>query len=505
MPLETLPGVGSSMSHKLKEAGLNNCGDVQQVSLARLEMVLGKKLAQNLHYNCRGIDPRSLTYEQVGYFKDNSSFGLVTNGLPPFQARKTVSAEMNFGIRFTKAIECEQFLRQLSDEVTKRLIEVKRKTKSVNLKIMVRAAEAPVETSKYMGHGVCDVVNKTTGLKHATDDVNVITSIVLSMMKEANLPFHELRGLGIHLNKLEDVGEVRKENILKDMFVKISEKRTRYPLQLPTKEQPAVEVKAVPEVEPKAKTRKGKSVINMLKAASEAKKQPPIEDKKECAESGSPPRDSNIVDVAPNEIDPDVLAQLPEDIRREVLNNKYEYLLMENDNGASTRNPRKRCFSPTPADEPVPPSNTSPLNASDLRPSTSRAGQARLQKRKRATARKVYENGCRSDQIVADYIEELPKYTHPAILQYINRSPEEVPLQEEDYKTTPDYRQEEPVCKLLLEGDYKTQLNVWVSNEVVPLPTDVDMIHDRICNLVRADNLNLMYDVMRHLCRYLFA
>jgi len=130
---------------------------------------------------------------------------------------------MNFGIRFTNSAECEQFLRQLSDEVTKRLIEIKRKAKSINLKIMVRAAEAPVETSKYMGHGVCDTINKSSMIKHATDDVNVITSQVLNLMKEADLPPHELRGIGIHLTKLEDANEVRKDNVLKQMFVKLSE------------------------------------------------------------------------------------------------------------------------------------------------------------------------------------------------------------------------------------------------------------------------------------------
>lgn len=63
--LDTLPGVGSSMTYKLNQVGLKTCGDVQLVSLARLEMLLGKKMAQTLHQNCRGIDLRPLVYEQV--------------------------------------------------------------------------------------------------------------------------------------------------------------------------------------------------------------------------------------------------------------------------------------------------------------------------------------------------------------------------------------------------------------------------------------------------------
>jgi len=66
MSLDLLPGVGSSISHKLKQAGLNNCGDVQNTTLEKMEKVLGKKLGQNLFQNCRGIDDRPLAYEQVG-------------------------------------------------------------------------------------------------------------------------------------------------------------------------------------------------------------------------------------------------------------------------------------------------------------------------------------------------------------------------------------------------------------------------------------------------------
>lgn len=63
--LDTLPGVGSSMTYKLNQAGFKTCGDVQLASLARLETLLGKKMALTLHQNCHGIDLRPLVYEQV--------------------------------------------------------------------------------------------------------------------------------------------------------------------------------------------------------------------------------------------------------------------------------------------------------------------------------------------------------------------------------------------------------------------------------------------------------
>ncbi|XP_020807605.1 DNA repair protein REV1 [Drosophila serrata] len=474
MALESLPGVGSSMSHKLKQAGMTNCGDVQQTSLVKLGMLLGRKVALNLHNNCRGIDPRPLVYEQ---------------------ARKTVSAEMNFGIRFSKVIECEQFLRQLSDEVTKRLIEVKRKTKSINLKIMVRAAEAPVETSKYMGHGVCDIINKSSNLKHATDDINVITTMVLNLMKEADLPVHELRGLGIHLTKLEDVAEVKKENVLKEMFMKITEKRTRDPIE-PPKKKPAPEI-TMPEV----KIKQPRIVLEMLKTAAEAQKPLIAVQEENTGSNGGQPTPN--AEVGPGGIDPDFLAELPDDLRRELLNNAHEHLLMEKENkfvvpSDNETRPPPPCIAKRPL------TSTSPLNASDLQPSTSRAGQARLAKK--AAARAKNEN-CRSDQIVEDYINELPNHTHPALLQYINRSPEEVPTRKKlklgDYH--PAIPSKKEVGSTILEGDFKNVLNGWVSNVDVPLPADVNIIYTQMCHLLKADKLNLMYDVMRHLCRLINA
>ncbi|KAH8349817.1 hypothetical protein KR084_007757 [Drosophila pseudotakahashii] len=469
MAVESLPGVGSSMSHKLKQAGLNNCGDVQNTSLEKLETVLGKKLGQNLFQNCRGIDDRPLAYDQQ---------------------RKTVSAEMNFGIRFTNSTQCEQFLRQLSDEVTKRLIEIKRKTKSINLKIMVRAAEAPVETSKYMGHGVCDTINKSSLIKHATDDVNVITSQILNLMKEADLPPHELRGIGIHLTKLEDASEVRKDNILKRMFVKMSDMKKVKPI--PSKEftnvldmlkgtkslndQPIAGPHALtkpPMEEVKVNPRQPRNVMNMLTAATGKRS---LNEYKVRSDAVKP--SMQIIALRP-EIDEDILAQLPEDIRLKVLANKDEYLRIAEVDEIGGKKPGPPSLLPPPP----PPliklnrsPNLSPLSDSDLKPSTSRAALARMQKRK------AKEHCIRPDEIVAEYIDNLPNHLHPAILEYISHPEDEGP-------------------NLLMGASYKSLLNEWVSREEVPRPADVDMVHQQISQMIRSDKKNHLYDVMKYLCR----
>lgn len=53
------------------------------------------------------------------------------------QIRKSVSAEVNYGIRFQSREEAEEFLKELCKEVHSRLEEINMKTKFVTLKLMV--------------------------------------------------------------------------------------------------------------------------------------------------------------------------------------------------------------------------------------------------------------------------------------------------------------------------------------------------------------------------------
>ncbi|EDW73374.1 uncharacterized protein Dwil_GK17515 [Drosophila willistoni] len=475
--LESLPGVGSSISHKLKQAGLNNCGDVQKISVEQLETVLGKKMAQTLHQNCRGIDPRPLAYEQQ---------------------RKSLSAEVNYGIRFTKTSECEKFLRQLSIEVHTRLKEVKRTTKSITLKLMVRAAEAPIETSKFMGHGVCDVWTKSALLRTGTADVNIITDQVLSLLKQSNLPSNELRGVGIHLNKLEDPTEMKGENVLKQMFSKISEKKKDNQAEKlaitecqETHHRPKEkEKKELPKEETKPKVKQGVNVLNMLKNAAATSKSMSREVTLQVA-SVEPivAPSAPVANPDDAQFDPEVLAQLPEDLRREVLAFKEEYLCMANkDPIQEGRNLKKRTRSPTPPSTPpsikmrslLPDLTLSPLTTSDLLPSTSKAARAKELKRAK---RKEVAAACPSHQS-----EDIP------IDLKTDNGETVVP----SAPTTPPHSPTTPPG--LLNRNYKTMFANWVNNEVIPKPTDVNIMHEQICDLVKADNVHRVYEVMKYFC-----
>ena len=72
---------------------------------------------QSLHSQCRGEDDRALNFSHQ---------------------RKSVSAEVNYGIRFKTQQEADLFIRQLAVEVQTRLAEVKMKGRCITLKLLVR-------------------------------------------------------------------------------------------------------------------------------------------------------------------------------------------------------------------------------------------------------------------------------------------------------------------------------------------------------------------------------
>ncbi|XP_034377330.1 DNA repair protein REV1 isoform X3 [Arvicanthis niloticus] len=176
-----LPGVGRSMESKLASLGIKTCGDLQCLTMAKLQKEFGPKTGQMLYRFCRGLDDRPVRTEKE---------------------RKSVSAEINYGIRFTQPKEAEAFLLSLSEEIQRRLEAAGMKGKRLTLKIMVRKPGAPVETAKFGGHGICDNIARTVTLDQATDSAKIIGKATLNMFHTMKLNISDMRGVGIHVNQL---------------------------------------------------------------------------------------------------------------------------------------------------------------------------------------------------------------------------------------------------------------------------------------------------------------
>ncbi|XP_072472916.1 DNA repair protein REV1 isoform X2 [Notamacropus eugenii] len=184
--VSNLPGVGRTMESKLASLGIKTCGDLQYITMSKLQKEFGPKTGQMLYRFCRGLDDRPVRTEKE---------------------RKSISAEINYGIRFTQPKEAEAFLLSLSEEIQRRLEAAGMKGKRLTLKIMVRKAGAPVETAKFGGHGICDNVARTVILDQPTDSAKIIGKATLNMFHTMKLNISDMRGVGIQVNQLVPINK----------------------------------------------------------------------------------------------------------------------------------------------------------------------------------------------------------------------------------------------------------------------------------------------------------
>ncbi|KAI1885367.1 hypothetical protein AGOR_G00219410 [Albula goreensis] len=177
----SLPGVGRSMGCKLASLGVRTCGDLQQIPMSRLQKEFGPRTGQTLYRFCRGLDDRPVRSEKE---------------------RKSVSAEMNYGIRFTQVEEAESFLGNLSLELQRRLQGAGLRGRRLTLKVMVRKPGAPTEPAKYGGHGICDNLARAVNLDHPTDCAKAISTAAVKLFHSMKLSVTDLRGVGVQMQQL---------------------------------------------------------------------------------------------------------------------------------------------------------------------------------------------------------------------------------------------------------------------------------------------------------------
>jgi DNA repair protein REV1 len=182
LSVQDLPGVAYSIGGKLEEIGVKFVKDIRHLTKDRFMTVLGPKTGEKIWDYSRGID-RTEVGEQV--------------------VRKSVSAEVNWGIRFISQPEAEEFVQNLCVEVQRRLIEQRVKGRQLTMKIMRKSADAPLDPPKHLGHGKCDTFNKSIVLGVATNDAKIIGREAISILRSYGFSPGELRGLGVQMTKLE--------------------------------------------------------------------------------------------------------------------------------------------------------------------------------------------------------------------------------------------------------------------------------------------------------------
>lgn len=301
--LEQLPGVGYSISSKLAEKfSAEKCSDMMHVPCERLRDVFGHTMGEKLFSLVRGMDRSDLKFDQAS-------------------ARKSVSVEVNYGIRFEEWSKVESFLHELSQETSNRLRNINAKGKSITLKIKVRRQDAPVQTAKFMGHGICDNLSRSTLLSFPSDDKLLIARSVINIMQSMKVHVPDLRGIAIQISKLS--------------FSR--------PSQQPTEE---------------SVTENSNSIQKFFKPQSE----PPFIPSKM---TNPTVRRTPVVDLTLEDIDPDVLEELPEELRKEITDSLNISQLQPSAGPSKQSKPSSsKTKSKSPKKKPLPPAKpgTGPLD-----------------------------------------------------------------------------------------------------------------------------------------------
>ncbi|KAI5838415.1 hypothetical protein DFP73DRAFT_503250, partial [Morchella snyderi] len=181
-----LPGVGPSVVARVVEAfGTARVAEIRAASRERLRSVLGEKTGLMLWQYCRGVDGRVVGEVAV---------------------RKSLSVDVNWGVRFETAAQSEHFLHQLSAEVATRLHSERLHGRHLTLTIKQRSPHAPFKPAKHLGHGECTTLSKSTLLPAPTANASALGNAAVVMLRAMKVPAWELRGLGLTLTKLQAAG-----------------------------------------------------------------------------------------------------------------------------------------------------------------------------------------------------------------------------------------------------------------------------------------------------------
>lgn len=176
-----LLGVGYSAVEKFDKLGVKDCGELQKVSLEKLQSAFGPKNGLKFFNFARGTDDREVANDTV---------------------RKSVSADVNYGMRMTSVAQFEAFFKELSEEVKRRLDTARVKAHLITLKLLVRHPDAPFEPDKFMGCGQCNAVNKSVSLIQPTNSAEIIATEGIALFKKTGVDVKEVRGIGVQCQRL---------------------------------------------------------------------------------------------------------------------------------------------------------------------------------------------------------------------------------------------------------------------------------------------------------------
>ncbi|CAE8656027.1 unnamed protein product, partial [Polarella glacialis] len=177
MPLSAMPQVGRSMASKLQERGLEICRDLVALEKFQLRQWFGVK-GETLWLNSRGLDSEAALQHQT--------------------QRKTMSAEMNWGIRPQDRPAALKVLSEVAQQLAEQLAGGSFRASQLTLKLKI-AVPGWVESKlmKKGGHGECDDISRSSALPSPTSDSPSLFRCAQKLFDSISPDPVRIRGVGL--------------------------------------------------------------------------------------------------------------------------------------------------------------------------------------------------------------------------------------------------------------------------------------------------------------------
>eukprot|EP00931_Biecheleriopsis_adriatica_P055698 TRINITY_DN32992_c0_g1_i1.p1 TRINITY_DN32992_c0_g1~~TRINITY_DN32992_c0_g1_i1.p1 ORF type:complete len:1112 (+),score=185.85 TRINITY_DN32992_c0_g1_i1:113-3448(+) len=194
LPVRDLPGVGPETEKHLLRLGVCSVSELRDLPQATLQEAFGSKQAHTLHSLAYGVDERPWE---------------------PRPRRKSVGAQISWGVRFDVVEKAHDFCKQLTEEALRRLGRHGSVGSSLTLKVW--KAKPGSGDAGGVGCGHCDVITRSSSIKldpQCPGSITAATSEAVRLFDAVGASPCEVRGLGIHiggLNKTKTGSAIREE------------------------------------------------------------------------------------------------------------------------------------------------------------------------------------------------------------------------------------------------------------------------------------------------------
>lgn len=185
MALRDLPGVGWRNGKRLEQQGIETCGQLRAAPLETLQNSLGEKLGSSLYNAVRALDGRPVE---------------------PLKPRKSIGAEVSWGVRFNKdeLLKVTSFIKDMAYEVATRVEAAGAHGSKVVYKAYQRKDGAGWP-GKVLGHGPCDIYTRSSRLPAPSAEhsfASALTRACLRLHTDLRIPNEDFRGVGVQVTDL---------------------------------------------------------------------------------------------------------------------------------------------------------------------------------------------------------------------------------------------------------------------------------------------------------------